>query len=87
VHITCIFLHAFEYFRGIAILYIFGGALLLENGWTSHSVPGEAIAYPGNDGTTLFVLTARSLLHPAFSRQVNYRRALVQKSCSVASTR
>lgn len=77
------FLHAFNYFRGIAILFIVAGHCYWMSGWTGHSFPEKVIANLFNGGTALFVFISGFLFHHIFYRQFNYRSFLLKKAGNV----
>jgi surface polysaccharide O-acyltransferase-like enzyme len=77
------FLHAFNYFRGIAILFIVAGHCYWMIDWTSHSFPDKVIANLVNGGTSLFVFISGFLFHHIFYRQFNYRRFMLKKAGNV----
>lgn len=77
------FLHAFNYFRGIAILFIVAGHCYWMSGWSSHSFPEKVIANLVNGGTALFVFISGFMFHHIFYTQFNYRRFLLKKAGNV----
>jgi surface polysaccharide O-acyltransferase-like enzyme len=77
------FLHAFNFFRGIAILFIVAGHCYWMSGWSSHSFQEKVVANLINGGTSLFVFISGFLFHHVFYRQFNYRRFLLKKAGNV----
>jgi surface polysaccharide O-acyltransferase-like enzyme len=78
-----VFLHAFNYFRGIAILFIVAGHCYWMSGWTSHSFTEKVIANLVNGGTALFVFISGFLFQHIFYRQFNYHHFILKKAGNV----
>lgn len=77
------FLHSFNYFRGIAILFIVAGHCYWVSGWTSHSFTEKVIANLIQGGTALFVFISGFLFHHIFYNRFEYRRFILKKAGNI----
>jgi len=77
------FLHSFNYFRGIAILFIVAGHCYWVSGWSSEGFAAKVFANLVMGGTALFVFISGFLFHHIFFGQFDYRRFMLKKAANV----
>lgn len=73
------YLHSFNYFRGIAILFIVAGHCLYMSGWVIDSVAEKWFANLVLGGTTLFVFISGFLFHHIYVARFNYQKFMATK--------
>lgn len=76
---SAMFLHSFNYFRGIAILIIVAGHCLYMSGWEIDSVADKWLANLVLGGTTLFVFISGFLFHHIYAARFTYRKFMATK--------
>ncbi len=72
-------LNSFNYFRGVAILFIVAGHTLYMSGWTIDTVFEKFLADLVLGGTTLFVFISGFLFHHVYFKRYNYRKFMGTK--------
>ncbi|MGW8161665.1 MAG: acyltransferase family protein [Desulfobulbales bacterium] len=73
------YLHSFNYFRGIAILFIVTGHCLYMSGWAVDTVAEKLIANVVLGGTALFVFISGFLFHHIYYTRFDYRKFMATK--------
>jgi len=73
------YLHSFNYFRGIAIVIIVAGHCLYMSGWDVDRSVEKWLANLVLGGTTLFVFISGFLFHHIYSARFNYRKFMSTK--------
>lgn len=73
------YLNSFNYFRGIAIVFIVAGHCLYMSGWAIDSVGEKFIANLVLGGTSLFVFISGFLFHHIYYSRFNYKKFMLTK--------
>lgn len=79
VHNKVMYLNSFNYFRGLAIVFIVTGHCLYMSGWEIDRVVEKWLANMVLGGTALFVFISGFLFHHIYYPKFNYKKFMVTK--------